>query len=118
MSKALSKDLRNIKAIKNAASKFSATAPEGSRLLPSENKDPFFQVRIDAGRNELATKKLNVVLQVNSSATSPGSKDFIKKNTTHGKLATAQFDTTAPDKDAKLEKVISELEAGGKQKIG
>lgn len=117
MSKALSENLNKIKAIKNAASKFSASASEGSRLLPSKNKDDAFQVRIDAGRYDQATKKLNVVLQVNSQASSPGLKDFIKKNSTHGKLATAQFDTAAPDKAAEMQRVIAELEAKGKQNL-
>ena len=57
-----------------------------------EKKTLLFQVSIDAGRHESATKKLNVVLHFKS-------------------------DTTTPDKVAELEKVISELGDGGKQKI-
>ncbi|KAJ9624422.1 hypothetical protein H2203_005189 [Taxawa tesnikishii (nom. ined.)] len=117
MSKAIRDSLAKIKATKSAPSKFTPAAREGSRIFPSKDKDAEYQVRIDAGKYDDKTKKLNVVLQVNSQAKSPGLKDFVKRNTTHGKLATAQFDTEAADKQKEMERVLAELEQGAKEKL-
>jgi hypothetical protein len=118
MSKVLGSFVQKAQAIKNAPSKFTSTAVEGSRLIPSRTKDSEFQLRIDAGHYDANTKRLNVVLQVNSQAKSPVLKDWVKKNTTHGKLATASFDTSAEDKQAEYEKVLRELEEQGKKNLG
>lgn len=118
MSKALSTFVNKAKGIKNAPTKFTATAAEGSRIIPSKNRDAEFQLRIDAGHYDESTKKLNVVLQVNSQATSPALREWVKKNSTHGQLATASFDTTAVDKDAELNKVLNSLQNQAKQKLG
>lgn len=118
MSKALNNFVQKAHNIKNASTKFTATAAEGSRIIPSKNKDADFQFRIDAGRYDASTGRLNVVLQVNSQATSPALRDWTKKNTTHGKLATAAFDTGADDKDAEFTKMMAVLEAQAKQKLG
>ena len=46
---------------------------------------------------ELIKTKRNVVLQVNTQAKSTALKDWLKKQGTHAKLATASFDTAAAD---------------------
>ncbi|CAG7961067.1 unnamed protein product [Penicillium salamii] len=118
MSKALTEFAQLAQNVKNAPSKFTGAAAEGSRLIPSRTKDALFQFRVDAGRYNDKTKHLNVNLQVNSQAKSPALKDWVKKNTTHGKLATATFDTTAEDKDAEYTRVLNELVKLGKEKLG
>ena len=75
MSKAIDTACTKSKSIKNAASKFSALAAEGNRIIPSKTKDAEYQVRINTGRLNPSTKRLNVVLQVNSQAKSPGLVD-------------------------------------------
>ncbi len=64
--------------IKNAAYKFTANATEGGRIIPPPPKDADLQLRIDAGRYNPETHKLNVVLQVNREAKSPELKDCAK----------------------------------------
>ena len=106
-----------LKGIKNAASKFSASAAEGNRIVPSKTKDAEYQVRIDAGHFDPSTKRLNVVLQVNSQAKSPGLVDWVKKNSTHTKLATATFNTDANDKNAELSRVLDLLKSKAKESL-
>jgi hypothetical protein len=118
MSKVLGTFVQKAKAIKNAPSKFTSSVAEGNRIIPSRTKDAEFQLRIDAGHYDPGTKRLNVVLQVNSQAKSPALKDYVKKSTTHGKLATASFDTSASDKDAEYNRVLEELEREGKKSLG
>jgi hypothetical protein len=117
MSKAMEIFKTKIRAVAKAPGKFTASALEGSRILPSRNKDAEFQLRIDAGHYDAATKKLNVVLQVNSQAKSPALVNFIKRNTTHGKLATAAFDTAAKDQQAEFEWGVEELTDKGKENL-
>ncbi|KAL9595892.1 MAG: hypothetical protein Q9219_006160 [cf. Caloplaca sp. 3 TL-2023] len=102
----------------NFASKFSATATQGKRLLPTKGQDPKVEVRIDAGYYDPVTKGLNVILQVNSEAKSPALVKWRKKNSSHGKLATATFNTDADDKDAEANRVIEELETEAREKLG
>lgn len=117
MSKALDSFFQKAQALKNAGNKFMANATEGGRIIPSPPKDADFQLRIDAGRYNPQTKKLNVVLQVNKEAKSPGLKDWAQKHTTHEKLATASFDTAASDKKAEFERVLGELKRKAKDNI-
>ncbi|KAJ5144279.1 hypothetical protein N7526_001787 [Penicillium atrosanguineum] len=117
MSKALSNFAQLAQNVKNAPSKFTGAAAEGSRLVPSKTKDEQFQFRIDAGHYDDKTKHLNVNLQINSQAKSPALKDFVRKNTTHEKVATATFDTTAEDKAAEYNRVVNELVQKGRQKL-
>ncbi|MCJ1479190.1 hypothetical protein MMC13_007874 [Lambiella insularis] len=118
MSKAVGTFVNKVQGIKNAQTKFTAAAVEGSRIIPSKNRDAEFQFRIDAGHYDESTKKLNVVLQVNSQATSPALREWVKKSSTHGQLATASFDTSAVDKDTELNEVLSSLQSQAKQKLG
>lgn len=118
MSKVLGSFVQKAQSLKNAPSKFSSAAVEGGRLVPSRTKDADFQFRIDAGHYDADSKKLNVVLQVNSQAKSPVLKDWVKKNTTHAKLATSVFDTAAEDKQAEYERVLRDLEEKGKKNLG
>lgn len=118
MSKALDSFFQKAQAIKNAGAKFTSHATEGVRIVPSPPKDADFQLRIDAGRYNSETKRLNVVLQVNKEAKSPGLKDWQQKHTTHAKLATSSFDTTATDKKAEYERVLRELTKAAKDRIG
>jgi hypothetical protein len=77
----------------NLGEKFKASYNPGSRTFPSKtNKnDADYQMRIDAG--EMVGTRRNIVLQVNSQAKATPLKQWIRKNRTHGKLATAYFDT-------------------------
>ncbi|KAL1847070.1 hypothetical protein Plec18170_008846 [Paecilomyces lecythidis] len=118
MSKPLGSFIQKAQGVKNAPSKFTSSAVEGSRLLFSRNKDAEVQFRIDAGHYDEDTKRLNVVLQVNSQAKSPALKEWIKKNSTHGKLATASFDTSAEDKQAEFARMLRDLEEQGKKNLG
>ncbi|KAL8757397.1 MAG: hypothetical protein Q9184_004220 [Pyrenodesmia sp. 2 TL-2023] len=117
MSKAISAAFTKLKNINNLATKFSASAVEGHRIVPSRTKDADFEVRIDAGRYDPTTKALNVVLQVNSQAKSPALKEWARKNSTHAKLATATFKTDAEDKEAEALRMLEELEEQAKNNI-
>ena len=117
MSKALDTAFTKMKNITNAASKFSASAVQGDRIIPSKTKDADVQVRIDAGHFDPSTKQLNVVLQVNSQAKSPGLVDWARKNSTHAKLATTTFNTGANDKDEELKRVFDELKSEAKENL-
>jgi hypothetical protein len=57
------------------------------------------------------------VLQVNARAKSPGLTDWLKKNSTHGKLATATFNTKAEDKQAETLRVFEELKRQAKENL-
>ena len=116
MSKALEKAIATFKAISNGASKFSAAAQEGSRIIPSKTKDASIPVRIDAGKYNATTKKLPVIMQVNSQAKT-GLADWRKKNTSHAKLATEEFDTAASDPDVEYNRVLDSLKAKGKGEL-
>jgi len=118
MSKVLGAFVQKAQALKNAPAKFTASAVEGNRIIPSKTKDADFQLRIDAGHYDATTKRLNVVLQVNSQAKSPALKKWIKENSTHGKLATASFDTAAKDQKAEYDRVLKELEDAAKKSLG
>ncbi|KAK6365292.1 hypothetical protein LTR64_008805 [Lithohypha guttulata] len=104
--------------MRNAPTRFAPTASEGTRIIPSRSRDAELQLRIDAGHHDESTKRLNVVLQVNSQATSPALREYVKKNSTHGKLATASFDTSAEDKDAEFKKMLAALEDQARAKLG
>ena len=116
MSKALDNFFQKAQAIKNASSKFTASAAE-NRIMPSPPKDADFQLRIDAGHYNTTTKKLNVVLQVNREAKSPGLQDWARKHTTHERLATASFDTSVGDKQAEFDRVLAALKEQARQNI-
>ncbi|KAL2382999.1 hypothetical protein RJ035_005883, partial [Blastomyces gilchristii] len=117
MSKALETARTQLKSIQNGASKFTASLIEGTRIVPSRNKDKNVPVRVDAGKYNAMTKLLNVVLQVNSKPQSPGLEAWVKKHSTHGKLATAQFNTAADDKNAEYHRVMDELITKGKENV-
>lgn len=117
MSKAIDAAFTKMKNIKNVASKFSASAAEGTRILPSKVKDAEYQLRIDTGRCDPVTKRLNVVLQVNSQAKSRGLVEWVAKNSTHAQLVTASFDTSAPDLTAETMRVLEDLNSKAKQNI-
>lgn len=118
MSKAIGNFVQKAKSLSGAASKFTSAVADGNRILPSKSKDAEFQCRIDAGRYDSSTLKLNVVLQINSQAKSPALKDWARKKSTHDKLATEVFDTNAKDKNAELDRVLASLEAQAKSKLG
>jgi hypothetical protein len=118
MSKQAGKFFKDLKGVKNVASKFTPSAKEGSRILPSRSKDASAQFRIDAGHFDPATKKLNVVLQINSQAKSPALVEWARKHSTHDKLATESFDTAAKDHDEELDRVFGSMEGQAKKKLG
>jgi len=90
--------------------KFKTAKEAGARIVPSRTKknDESYQLRIDAG--EIVGTHRNVVLQVNSQAKATPLKSWLEKNTSHGKLATASFDTAAEDPDLEARRVLAELE--------
>ncbi|KAL8649431.1 MAG: hypothetical protein Q9210_004402 [Variospora velana] len=118
MAKALEQAIAALRAISNAASKFSAAAQDGHRIIPSKVKDASIPVRIDAGKYNATSKKLPVILQVNSQART-GLGDWRKKqkNTSHAKLATEEFDTAAADPDAEYKRVLDSLMTKGKEEL-
>lgn len=88
-------------------------------MVPVNKKDDkSAQLRIDAG--EKIDGKQNLILQVNSQATSPALQKWMNSNGrgSHGKLATATFDTEAADQDAEGERVAQELEKQAKERLG
>lgn len=97
--------------------KFSASHISGGRIVPSrtQKNDADFQLRIDAG--ELIGTMRNVVLQVNTQAKNTGLRDWVKKNTSHGQLAKASFDTAAADHEIESQRVLDELEEQAKENI-
>ncbi|KAK2764528.1 hypothetical protein FQN54_009223 [Arachnomyces sp. PD_36] len=117
MSKVLLSAKGKFKGFKNAASKFKASVLEGNRLLPSRSKDHSIPFRIDAGNFNPVTKRLKVILQINKNPGSKGLDAWLKKFSTHGKLATAQFHVEAEDPDAEYERVIDELFDKGKENL-
>lgn len=72
-------------------------------------------MRIDAG--EMVGTRRNVVLQVNSQAKATPLKEWIRKNKTHGKLATAYFDTATKDPQKEASRVAQELQRKAKENI-
>ncbi|KAK2790499.1 hypothetical protein FQN52_005516 [Onygenales sp. PD_12] len=117
MSKAFAASKDKFKSIKNAASKFKATAIEGHRLVPSRAHDHSNPFRIDAGRYSSITGRLKVILQINKNPDSKGLEAWIRKFTTHGKLATAYFHVDAEDQQAEYERVVEELFAKGRNNL-
>ena len=117
MSKSVEGAFTQLLGIKNAVSKFSPSAKEGSRLIPSKIKDAQIPIRIDADHYNPETKGLNVVLQVNSQTKVPGLVEWRKKNTSHGKLATETFDTSAKDKDAELRRMLESMKEEAKENL-
>ncbi|KAK2765357.1 hypothetical protein FQN54_008203 [Arachnomyces sp. PD_36] len=117
MSKALDAGITRLHGIKNGATKFTGSITEGSRIVPSKTQDRVVPVRVDAGKYNPLTKMLNVVLQVNSKPQSPGLENWLRTHSSHAKLATAQFNTAADDKDAEYRRVLNELTVQGKQNL-
>ncbi|KAM5474333.1 hypothetical protein MauCBS54593_001907 [Microsporum audouinii] len=120
MSKVIAEFFSKIKKNFNVAKKFKATFTPGSRILPSKTakNDEDYQLRIDAG--ELIDQRwLNVVLQVNTQAKSPGLRDWIKKNgrKTHGRLAMSRFDTLAEDEEQETDRVLTDLFTQAKESL-
>ncbi|DAA75156.1 TPA_exp: Uncharacterized protein A8136_1907 [Trichophyton benhamiae CBS 112371] len=117
MSKTIDATKTLFKNIKNGAAKFSAFITEGARIIPSKNKDHLSPLRIDAGKYDPVTKMLNVVLQVNANPKSKGLEAWLKKYSTHAKLATAKFNTAAEDQQAEYHRVLDELTDKGKRNL-
>jgi hypothetical protein len=101
----------------NLGEKFKAPHNPGSRILPSKtNKNNAdYQMRIDAG--EMVGTRRNIVLQVNSQAKATPLKEWIRKNKTYGKLATAYFDTAAEDPQKEATRVAEELQRKAKENV-
>ena len=117
MSKALQEFFSKVKNNFDVATKFRASHTSGGRILPSrtQKNDADYELRIDAG--ELVQNKRNVILQVNTQAKSTALKDWVKKQGSHAKLATASFDTAAADPEAEAQRVLDELEQEAKANI-
>jgi hypothetical protein len=98
--------------------KATKTAAFGSRLFPSRTpkNDTSLQVRLDAGAL-VNGRWLWIYLQANKEAKDGPLKKFIKKNGTHANLAAVLFDTEAEDKEAELDRVVTELEEKAQQSL-
>lgn len=95
------------------------TFTPGSRIYPTDKRDDAkTELRIDAG--ERVGDEQNIILQVNSQAKSKSLKEWLSKNGrgTHGKLATAKVNTKAADKDAEVKRVIADMKAEARGKVG
>jgi ABC-type Fe3+ transport system substrate-binding protein len=104
----------------NNISKFFKNHEPGQRILPANTatENTKHQLRIDAG--EVKNGKKNIYLQANSQAKNTAIKNFISNNGTHVNIATAQIDVEVPKEKQReeTERVVAELEAGFKSKIG
>lgn len=118
MSGTLKDFFRNAQANFNLKNKFAAAWAAGSRILPSRSakNDANYELRIDAGEL-INNRHRNLVLQVNSQAKNTTLKEWVRKNGSHAKLATASFDTEAEDPDEEVKRVIAELERQAKDNI-
>src|SRR5271170_6177355 len=77
----------------------------GSRLQPSRTprNDEDAEFRIDQGHvHDKEGKVYDIVLQANRQAKSEAIKEFVKKNSSHAKLATATIDRTKGDVSAEI----------------
>lgn len=101
----------------DVAAKLKAPREAGTHILPSKTtkNDADYELRIDAG--ETIGGRRNVVLQVNSQAKSTALQEWVRKNTSHAKLATATYDTSAKDPDAEAIRVMKELQQKAKSNI-
>ncbi|EFR05415.1 hypothetical protein MGYG_08427 [Nannizzia gypsea CBS 118893] len=118
MSRAVADFFKKARKEFNLAKKFRSIFSPGSRILPSRTSknDTKFQLRIDAG--ELINNRYRqLILQVNSQATTPGLRDWVKKYGTHAKLAEERFDTLAEDPEAEVERVVESLEGQAKTSL-
>jgi len=68
----------------------------GQRVVPSKSwkNDEEHQYRVDAG--ETIDGRKNLYLQINSQATSPVLKEYVRKNGTHAKVATVPIEVNTP----------------------
>ena len=95
------------------------TYTPGRRVAPVDKReDADAQLRVDAG--EKIGDKQNFVLQVNSQAKNTALKKLVAKNGrgTHAQLAAASFDTKAADPEAEAKRVVEEMKAQSKSKLG
>jgi hypothetical protein len=97
MSRAV-KDFKKFFAAQNQIKKLWKTHTPGSRIAPSKNQknDETWQLRLDAG--EVKNGKKRVYLQVNSQATNDGLKNWRKKHTSHGNLASGEINVDESEK--------------------
>jgi len=96
--------------------KFRSGLTPGQRIVPTRTtrNDASYQLRIDAG--ETTNNILRIVLQVNRQARSQVLKNWLAKNSSHAKLATADInlnDITGDEIMAALER----LEAQAKENL-
>ncbi|KAI6914817.1 hypothetical protein KC318_g254 [Hortaea werneckii] len=95
------------------------TYTPGRRVAPVDKReDADAQLRVDAG--EKIGDKQNFVLQVNSQAKNTALKEFVAKNGrgTHAQLAVVSFDTKAADPEEEAKRVVDEMKAQSKSKLG
>ena len=95
------------------------TFTPGRRVAPVDKReDADAQLRVDAG--EKIGDKQNFVLQVNSQAKNTALKNFVANSGrgTHAQLAVVAFDTKAADPEAEAKRVVDEMKAQSKSKVG
>jgi len=114
--------------VKNLHQKFTAVAQAithqpGRRVVPTNTptKNEEFGCRIDTGPYNAEAKELTIFLQVNREAEKKAGdavKDWVKKNTTHGILATEKFNVAAEDPVAETERCVLSMADQAKEKLG
>lgn len=117
MAKAVGNAIKQLREIKNGASKFTAAAVEGSRIVPNRSKDHQNPIRIDAGHFDPIKNELHVAAQVNSQAEDSVFIDWLKKNGSHANIATGIFNTAAEDQSAEYVKLLDGIEIGATENI-
>jgi len=119
MSKVIAEFITKVSGTASLLKKFKGAHTPGQRIVPTKTakNDELYQLRIDAGEVPKGTHMQNIVLQVNTQAKNTALKNWVKKHTTHGKLATTSFDTKAADVDKEVIRALGVLEKAAKENI-
>jgi hypothetical protein len=91
---------------------------KGPESCPPGTRTPAHSSASNADHFDPVTKKLNVVLQINSQARSPALVEYARKHSTHDKLATESFDTAAENPDEEVIRVLGSMAGQAKKKLG
>lgn len=119
MSKVIKDFISKVSGNATMLKKFRGQLTPGQRIVPSRTpkNDELYQLRIDAGEVAKGTQMQNIVLQVNSQAKNTELIKWVKKSTTHGKLATTSFNPSASDIDEEIKRALEELEEEARDSI-
>lgn len=118
MSKQVAATFAAFKALPNLANKFTASATAGRVLFSPATKMGKTQLRVVATHVDQDNNKLHVATRVNSEATAPSFKEFVRKESANTNLATEIFDLNAEDKEEETKRLMNSMEEQAKEKIG